>query len=147
MYVFNDCISLAQELCSSVNIPNRYKNFFPQYVFESKITRQKSSSDLLKGETENVVISSRGTIQLGRSAEVMVEQFEDYMNEKKANVLKKKFLDKKHTKYHPQYLYLKNRFSAVEKAIVRFFDKRELEGIRKLYEEEMMRRILKATEH
>jgi len=35
----------------------------------SKVTRHNSSSDLLKGRTEKVVIGSRGTIQLGRAAE------------------------------------------------------------------------------
>jgi len=35
----------------------------------SKVTRHTSSSDLLKGRTEKVVIGSRGTIQLGRAAE------------------------------------------------------------------------------
>ncbi len=45
----------------------------------SKVTRHASSSDLLKGRTEGLVISSRGTIQLGRSAETPVEEeeFED----------------------------------------------------------------------
>ncbi|MBN2137319.1 MAG: hypothetical protein JW720_05910 [Sedimentisphaerales bacterium] len=43
----------------------------------SKITRQSTSTDLLKGEAEKLVIGSRGTIQLGRSAEVLVEEFED----------------------------------------------------------------------
>ncbi|HLB72764.1 MAG TPA: hypothetical protein VJJ98_01980 [Sedimentisphaerales bacterium] len=43
----------------------------------SQITRQSSSADLLKGQTENLVIGSRGTIQLGRSAEVLVEKFEN----------------------------------------------------------------------
>ena len=45
----------------------------------SKVTRHTSSSDLLKGQTEEVVISSRGTIQLGRAAETLLEEkeFED----------------------------------------------------------------------
>lgn len=43
----------------------------------SRITRQSTSADLLKGETENLVIGSRGTIQLGRSAEVLVDDFEN----------------------------------------------------------------------
>ena len=43
----------------------------------SKITRQVTSADLLKGETCDVVIGSRGTIQLGRASEVLVEKFED----------------------------------------------------------------------
>ncbi len=43
----------------------------------SKITRHASSADLLKGEVKHVVVGSRGTVTLGRSAEVLAEQFED----------------------------------------------------------------------
>ncbi|MHC4701161.1 MAG: hypothetical protein ACYTFQ_11365, partial [Planctomycetota bacterium] len=44
----------------------------------SKVVRHTSSSDLLKGKIEKVVIGSRGTIQLGRAAEPMVDQFENF---------------------------------------------------------------------
>ncbi|MBN2128776.1 MAG: hypothetical protein JW741_04740 [Sedimentisphaerales bacterium] len=47
------------------------------WAVTSKITRQSSSKDLLQGETEKVVISSRGTIQLGRGAKVLANEFED----------------------------------------------------------------------
>ena len=40
--------------------------------------RHTSSSALLKGKIENVVIGSRGTIQLGRAAEAMVVKSEDF---------------------------------------------------------------------
>jgi len=43
----------------------------------SKITRHASSSDLLKGKIENIVVGSRGTIQLGSAWETPVEEFED----------------------------------------------------------------------
>jgi outer membrane protein assembly factor BamB len=43
----------------------------------SKVTRQASSKDLLKGKTEGVVVTSRGTIQLGRAAKVLATEFED----------------------------------------------------------------------
>jgi hypothetical protein len=43
----------------------------------SKITRHSSGADLLNGEAEDVVISSRGTLQLGRAWETVVEEFED----------------------------------------------------------------------
>jgi len=42
----------------------------------SKVVRHNSSSELLKGRTENVVISSRGTIQLGRATESLIKEFE-----------------------------------------------------------------------
>ena len=44
----------------------------------SKITRQASSSVLLKGKTKDVVIGSRGTIQLGRAAEVLIKDFKEF---------------------------------------------------------------------
>ena len=44
----------------------------------SKVTRHESSADLLKGKTKDVVIGSRGTIQLGRAAEVLIENFKDF---------------------------------------------------------------------
>jgi len=43
----------------------------------SKITRHSSKEDLSKGEVENIVIGSQGTLQIGRAAEVLVEKFED----------------------------------------------------------------------
>ncbi|MBN2456082.1 MAG: hypothetical protein JXB29_06035 [Sedimentisphaerales bacterium] len=43
----------------------------------SKVTRHSSAADLLKGEVENVVIGSRGTIELAASTEPLVESFED----------------------------------------------------------------------
>ena len=47
------------------------------WAVTSKITRQASSADLLKGQTKDVIIGSRGTIELGRAADVLVAQFED----------------------------------------------------------------------
>ena len=43
----------------------------------SKITRHSSSGDFLKGEPNDVVIGSRGTIELGRRSEVLVKEFQD----------------------------------------------------------------------
>ncbi len=43
----------------------------------SKITRHAGSSDLMKGKTENIVIGSRGTLQLGSDWEAPVKEFED----------------------------------------------------------------------
>ncbi len=44
----------------------------------SKVTRHTSSSDLLKGRIEKVVIGSRGTIQLGRAAESLIKEFKSF---------------------------------------------------------------------
>lgn len=76
-----------------------------------------------------------------------VDQFEAYMEKKYRNALKKKFMDPRQKKVHPQYVYLKNRYKAIEKAIVHFFSKKELASIRRMYEEEMSSRIISAREH
>ncbi|RKY25282.1 MAG: hypothetical protein DRP62_01640 [Planctomycetota bacterium] len=43
----------------------------------SKITRHSSSADLLNGETKDVIIGSKGTLQLGRAAEVLAAELAD----------------------------------------------------------------------
>ncbi len=43
----------------------------------SKIVRHNSGSELLKGKTEDVIISSRGAMQLGRDSELLIDAFED----------------------------------------------------------------------
>ncbi len=48
------------------------------HAVSSKVVRHSSSSDLLKGEVKNTVISSRGTIQLGRAAEAMKGDFDQF---------------------------------------------------------------------
>ncbi|HUT28592.1 MAG TPA: hypothetical protein VMX13_02285 [Sedimentisphaerales bacterium] len=43
----------------------------------SKITRQRSSADMLKGKVKDVVVGSQGTLRLGTAWETPVEEFED----------------------------------------------------------------------
>jgi outer membrane protein assembly factor BamB len=42
----------------------------------SKVTRQASSKDLLAGKTDKVIVTSRGTLQLGRAAKVLATEFD-----------------------------------------------------------------------
>ena len=44
----------------------------------SKITRHSSSSELNKGQTENTIIGSRGTIQLGLGEKNVITEFDDF---------------------------------------------------------------------
>ena len=48
----------------------------PGWAITSKITRQSTSKELLQGKTDGVVVTSRGTIQLGRAAKVLASEFE-----------------------------------------------------------------------
>ena len=76
-----------------------------------------------------------------------VNEFKEYMTNKEKSAYPKKFADQKGKVLQPTYWYLKNRLSAVERAVVSFLGVRQLKVIRDLYEQEMMRRILEAREH
>ncbi len=43
----------------------------------SKMVRHKTAADLIQGEVDNVIVSSKPTIQLGREAEVLTDDFND----------------------------------------------------------------------
>ncbi len=75
-----------------------------------------------------------------------VENFVQYALGKRAKAEGKKFADPAQASIHPDYLYLKARFAAIEQAVCHFFDQKELEKIAALYEKEMTERILKARE-
>ena len=47
------------------------------WAVTSKIARHSTSVDLLKGQAEDVVVGSQGTLQLGRAWEALVEDFDD----------------------------------------------------------------------
>ena len=49
----------------------------PGWAITSKITRQSTSKELLQGKTNGVVVTSRGTIQLGRASKVLADQIKD----------------------------------------------------------------------
>ena len=76
----------------------------------------------------------------------LIADFEVYISDKEKDGAKQKFIDGKKD-LNPQYLYLKNRLSAVEDAIKRFLGPRELTRIHLMYEEEFTRRILESKEH
>lgn len=67
---------------------SNYRLFFTVFIclflsttllaVSSKVTRHNTSSEMLKGKTEKVVISSRGTIQLGRAARSLVDEFDNF---------------------------------------------------------------------
>jgi len=49
----------------------------PSLAVTSKITHHRTGTDLLKGEAKDIVISSQGTLELGRAWETPVDAFED----------------------------------------------------------------------
>ena len=77
----------------------------------------------------------------------LVDSFEEYMLKKKKNVDKQKYADEAQAILRSDYVYLTNRFLAIEKAIVHFLGKKQLAVIENLYEKEMTLRILQTREH
>ncbi len=76
-----------------------------------------------------------------------IAEFKLYMATKRSDAQKSKFSDTALSNLNPRYVYLKNRFLAVKKAIADFLGKKELADIERLYEEEFTRRILESREH
>lgn len=75
-----------------------------------------------------------------------VAGFNEYMKKKQARVLKQKFSDDDAKILNADYLYLFERLSAIEKAVVSFLGKKKLDDIKNMYEEEMMLRILESKD-
>ncbi|MGE0269134.1 MAG: hypothetical protein AB7S78_11850 [Candidatus Omnitrophota bacterium] len=77
----------------------------------------------------------------------LIQNFENYKVEKFDKAQNKKYSGDGKKIFSQDYLYMKYRFVAIEKAIVHFLGENELNNIIKLYEEEMTRRIIVAREH
>lgn len=93
------------------------------------------------------LIKDSGFFKEDEGYQALVRDFEKYMAAKKENVDKKKFKDVEKQTLNPNYKYLRNRFTAIEKTIEHFFGTKELTEIGRLYEEEFTKRILEAKEH
>jgi hypothetical protein len=109
---------------------------------ERKTTQLAVDDYLLKNLSKAVKGKSAG-----KEYEQHVEEFKQYILSKKQDELKLKYADSQGEYLNPQYLYLKNRLTAIEEAIKHFLGVRELKKIENLYEEEFIRRILQSKEH
>ena len=77
----------------------------------------------------------------------ITDDFKEYVSHKERDAASFKFTIGKKKVFPPNYVYLKNRLSAIDKAILHFLGKKELKLIKSLYEYEMTKRILEAREH
>ncbi len=75
------------------------------------------------------------------------DEFKAYMDKKTSQALVQKYRDVKKKILNPEYAYLQDRISGIERAITTLLGRKELTVIRGMYEEEMTRRILSAREH
>src|SRR3989344_4712173 len=73
---------------------------------------------------------------------IFIDDFRQYMDNKKADAENLKFTDKDKKRLKPAYVYLQRRLDAIERAIIAFLGKKGLFAIQRLYDNEMTRRIL-----
>lgn len=76
-----------------------------------------------------------------------LEDFNVYIANKEEKGISDKFEDAKGRVLKKEFLYLKFRLQAIEKAIIHFLGSKALKDIKDFYEAEMTNRILQAREH
>lgn len=114
---------------------DRIERYYTQIPVDHYLLKQLKCSKDFRGSKSNVKYKG------------FVNDFEKYIDTKKKNVDAKKFTDLQCKTLDSEYMYLKERFVAIEKAIVYFLGNKELSKINNLYETEMIGRILNAREH
>lgn len=130
-----------------------HKNLTRRYlIWAYKTTRE--SFERIERKTTQLRVDEHILKTLGRGSEALNKDYQKYINDfkryihnKRKDELTQKFFDGTKKSFHPEYLYYKNRLSAIEDAIKHFLGKQELKKIEKLYEEEFIKRILQAKEH
>ncbi|MBU0503015.1 MAG: hypothetical protein ABH882_07635 [Candidatus Omnitrophota bacterium] len=79
-----------------------------------------------------------------KELEKFVNDFMNYIDEKEKQCLDLKYKGKK---INPEFLFLDVKLQATERIIINELGKKALEEIKELYEQEMINRIIKSTEH
>ena len=110
---------------------------------DRKFTQLQVDYDVLKYlEKQKAAVPS----PIKEQWEKKMAEFQGYIKNKEQDASREKFFDQKET-VQPEYLYLSKRMEGIEAAIRKFLGPKELMGIKKLYQEEMTRRILEARDH
>lgn len=110
--------------------------------FERKFTQTDIDKDIL-AEMENVLMGSYLPHEKV-ALEKLVNDFREYIAAKEKSCLELKYQGKK---TNPDFIFLDVKLNAIEKIIVKELGRRALEEIKRLYEKEMARRILRGSEH
>lgn len=136
-----------------MSISALHQNLIRRYLLWAYKTTRESFERLERKTTQLKVDEyilkalKRSSKNKDRNYQKFMDEFNQYIVTKKKDELDQKFVNDRKEKFNPQYLYLKNRLSAIEEAICYFLGKKELGRIEKLYEEEFTQRILQAKEH
>ncbi|MDP2653944.1 MAG: hypothetical protein Q8Q08_07935 [Candidatus Omnitrophota bacterium] len=141
----------------SQRIPKEKKDLVRRYLLWCyKTTREdleRVDRKFTQLEADRRILTHLDKNKTGLAGEVAakyrfkVEQFVKYIEDKEKGAVAQKFSDSARRSLQPEYLYLKNRFAAIEKTVVDLLGKGELRKMQELFEREFTRRILEARDH
>ena len=132
------------------------KNLIRRYLLWCYKTTKEDLDRIDRYQTQFVVdeyllqqMEKRNQTELEDNAALreLVNGFDEYLKTKKKKADRQKFKGVKQETLKPEYQYLRMRLDAIEKSIVHFLGKKELNRIIDAYEDEMVGRILEAREH
>ncbi len=116
------------------------KEAFDKY--ERKFTQVDIDRDILK-EVENTLMGSYLPHEKAE-LEKLVDNFQEYISAKEKACLELKY---KGLRTNTDFIFLDVKLNAIEKLITRELGRRALAEIKALYEKEMVKRILRSTDH
>jgi hypothetical protein len=126
-----------------------HKNLIRRYLLWA-YKSTKESFERIERKTTQLMVDEHMLKSLNKKAKGCqghIEEFKQYIQNKRQDEMKLKFTDSKGKELHPDYLYLKNRLEAIEEAVKYFLGPAELKKMETLFEEEFTRRILEARDH
>jgi hypothetical protein len=129
-----------------------HKNLIRRYLLWAYKTTKESFERIERKTTQllvddHILNSLRKTGDVTKGCQGHVEEFKQYIANKRQDELKLKYTNPKGKALNPDYLYLKNRLTAIEGAVKHFLGASELKKMEALFEEEFTRRILQAKDH
>ncbi len=136
-------------MAKKVSLSLDHKNLVRRYLLWAFKTT-KEGFERIERKTTQLSVDEFLLKELKRSPQTpkqSIEEFETYIRHKRADELKLKYQEGEGRGFHPQYLYLKERLAAIEKAVIHFLGAKELRVLRAQYEKEFTDRILQAREH
>ncbi|MBI4707366.1 MAG: hypothetical protein HY761_05520 [Candidatus Omnitrophica bacterium] len=123
------------------NLKKRYLIWFYKFTKEAldRIERK-----FTQAEIDRFILTEMEEQDKEKIAGKFIAEFEVYIQNKEKEGVSQKF---DVNKLKPEYYFLQIKLAAIEKAIIKELGQDELKKIRSIYEEEMISRILKSTEH
>jgi hypothetical protein len=125
-------------------IKNLKKRYLVWLYKSNKEALDKIERKFTQVEVDRFIIKELKAKDKDGAISAFIKQFEEYVGKKEQDGLSLKFENKK---LKPDYAFCVAKLWVTEKAIVKALGKKGLEEIKLLYEIEMIKRILRSTEH